>query len=214
MVGPPCHIITWLPYDLISSGEDVGPNSERPGQWPGLDTGEAASIHPDLLGRTLGFFFYGTLEDASDEHGHGTHVSGTVAAKFGGGRVVGVAPDACVAAYKVFDRFRYTDANNNLVDGVGAFDGPIFTAIIDAVLSGYKVISMSLGGALDRNNKSDNASWLAWDRVAKFANRNGVVIVAAQDRQRALVPGGTAVGRAELRLRRVPDVVRRRDDLP
>src|SRR5437763_11022384 len=34
------HIITSLPDDLFSSGEDAGPNADRPGRWPGLDTGE------------------------------------------------------------------------------------------------------------------------------------------------------------------------------
>ncbi len=105
---------------------------------------------------------------------HGTHVAGTVAAKFGGGRAVGVAPDARVGAFKVFDLYQYKGAK-----AVGAFDGPIFTAIIEAAQRGYRVINMSLGSTALRNNKSDNASWLAWDRIAKWANRQGVVIVAA-----------------------------------
>ena len=110
----------------------------------------------------------------NDYEFHGTHVAGTIAAKFGGGRAVGVAPDAKVGAYKVFDNYQY---QGKLY--VGAFDGPIFAAIIDATYKGYGVISMSLGSTLYRNNKGDNASWLAWDRVAKWANRQGVVIVAA-----------------------------------
>lgn len=110
---------------------------------------------------------------------HGTHVSGTVAAKFGGGRVVGVAPDGIVGAYKVFDRYRYTDPVDGLVDKVGAFDGPLFSAIIDATRKGYPVISMSLGGEILRNQKGSAASWHAWDRVAKWADRNGALLVAA-----------------------------------
>jgi len=110
---------------------------------------------------------------------HGTHVAGTVAAKFGGGLVVGVAPDAKVGAYKVFDRIRYTDDKGVVHDVVGAFDGPIFAAIIDATTRGYRVVSMSLGGNGFRNNQDDNASYVAWDRMAKWANRQGVVVVAA-----------------------------------
>lgn len=106
---------------------------------------------------------------------HGTHVAGTIAAKFGGGKVVGVAPDAKIGAYKVFDAYT--------VDGIflkiGAFDGPIFDAIIQATVAGYRVISMSLGSYGVRNNKDYNASWLAWDRVANWANRNGALIVAS-----------------------------------
>lgn len=110
---------------------------------------------------------------------HGTHVAGTVAAKFGSGRVVGVAPNARIGAYKVFDRYRYTDPTEGLVDAVGAFDGPILSAIIDATLSGYPVISMSLGGYVLRNSPGDNATYVAWDRVMKFANRMGTLIVAS-----------------------------------
>jgi subtilisin family serine protease len=105
---------------------------------------------------------------------HGTHVAGTIASKFGGGRVVGVAPDAKIGAYKVFDVYLY---GGDLF--LGAFDGPIFDAIIDATLAGYRVISMSLGSYGVRNDKDYNASWLAWDRVAKWASRNGALIVAS-----------------------------------
>ena len=75
------------------------------------------------------------------------------------------------------------------VDGIylniGAFDGPIFDAIIQATVAGYRVISMSLGSYGVRNDKDDNASWLAWDRVAKWANRNGALIVASAATRRS-----------------------------
>ncbi len=109
---------------------------------------------------------------------HGTHVAGTVAAAFGGGRVVGVAPGVRIAAYKVFDRFHYTEGGEEY-DDVGAFDGPIFEAILDAAQKGYDVINMSLGGTLDTRNREDVAAMVAWDRVMKYANRMGTVIVAS-----------------------------------
>ncbi|GHF28890.1 subtilisin family serine protease [Deinococcus metalli] len=110
---------------------------------------------------------------------HGTHVAGTVAGRVGGGEIVGVAPGAKIAAYKVFDRYRYTDAKGNVVDGVGGFDGPIFDAIVDAANRGVNVINMSLGGTLDRSNKDDNASWLAWQRVMTYADKKGTLIIAS-----------------------------------
>lgn len=112
-------------------------------------------------------------------HNHGTHVAGTVAAKVGGGRVVGVAPGVGIAAYKVFDRYRTTNAAGGVVDSVGAFSGPLLAAIVDAADKGHDVISMSLGGAYDRSIKSHNASWLARDRVAKYAHRKGSILVAS-----------------------------------
>jgi lantibiotic leader peptide-processing serine protease len=110
---------------------------------------------------------------------HGTHTAGTIAAKFGGGRVVGVAPDSCVGAYKVFDRYRFTDPVDGLIDAVGAFDGPLFDAIVTASNAGYPVISMSLGSTINHADRDGNASWLAWNRVANYANRKGTLVIAS-----------------------------------
>jgi hypothetical protein len=55
----------------------------------------------------------------------------------------------------------------------------VFSAIINAAGKRYKVINMSLGGTIDRSNSSDNASWLAWDRVTKYANKLGTSVVVA-----------------------------------
>ncbi|HVR34963.1 MAG TPA: S8 family serine peptidase, partial [Methylomirabilota bacterium] len=77
----------------------------------GLNLGEAASMHPDLLGRTPAFFHYGALDDASDGHGHGTHVSGIIAGNGATGETddngylygLGVAPGASIVAQRIFD---------------------------------------------------------------------------------------------------------------
>ncbi|HEX2864675.1 MAG TPA: S8 family serine peptidase [Deinococcales bacterium] len=111
-------------------------------------------------------------------HFHGTHVSGTVAAKFGGGGVVGVAPYAKIAAYKVFDRVRYMDGTT-LVDDEFAWDGPLFAAIADASDRGIPVLNMSLGGLYDSQNPADAAELLAWQRAMKFALAKGTLIVTS-----------------------------------
>jgi hypothetical protein len=80
----------------------------------GLNNGDAASMHPDLLGRTSAFFHYGLpgqLEDAADEHSHGTHVAGIIAGNAATSEVdedgalygLGVAPGATIIAQRIFD---------------------------------------------------------------------------------------------------------------
>jgi hypothetical protein len=80
----------------------------------GLNNGDALTMHPDLLGRTPAFFFYGTpgqLTDAADEHSHGTHVAGIIAGNGATGEVdengnlygLGVAPGASIIAQRIFD---------------------------------------------------------------------------------------------------------------
>lgn len=186
-----------------------------------LDTG-VMHTHPDLVGQvssSLSFAYcqtagddgypdYGLLIDfdqfpewsptdgctavAPTYEAHGTHVAGTIAARFGGGRVVGVNPDIRIAAYKVFDRYRYTGSDGKVVDKVGGFDGAIFGAIVAATDAGIPVVSMSLGSAVFRQNRDDNASWLAWDRVAKYANRGGTLIVASAGNANANANGQLA----------------------
>ncbi|MDX1952457.1 MAG: S8 family serine peptidase [Verrucomicrobiota bacterium] len=77
----------------------------------GLGSGNVGDMHPDLAGRVDGFFFYGQLTDASDEHSHGTHVAGIVAGNGATGEVdefgylygLGVAPGAHIIGQRMFD---------------------------------------------------------------------------------------------------------------
>jgi subtilisin family serine protease len=72
-----------------------------------------------------------------DDNGHGTHVSGTIAALDNGYGVVGVAPQASLYGVKVLDR-----------RGSGAYS-TIAAGIDWAVANGMDVASMSLGGPAD-----------------------------------------------------------------
>lgn len=169
-----------------------------------LDTG-VAHDHPDLQGQVCEsrqFSYCGSTSYPSYDHlidftdpnltgdpaidcqpsnttyqAHGTHVAGTIAAKFGAGDVIGVAPNACVAGYKVFEKIRFEDPNWGVVEDYTAFDGPLFDAIITAAHEGYPVINMSLGGSFDV--RDGGATLKAWRRVTAYAAQRGTLIVAA-----------------------------------
>lgn len=98
--------------------------------------------HPDLAANYAGgddFVF--NDGDPMDDHGHGTHVAGTIAAAMKNltgdpaaeEGVVGVAPEARILAYKVCR-----------ADG-SCSDFAIIQAIARAIADGAKVINMSLG---------------------------------------------------------------------
>ena len=130
-----------------------------------IDTG-VDYTHPDLAGNYAGGIDYVTPDfDPMDDHGHGTHVSGTIAAAMSNPTgdpaedegVVGVAPFARIRAYKV------CDASGNCSDFA------IQQAIAQAVADGANVINMSLGGP-ERSQGLDDAVQFAWNA--------GLVIVA------------------------------------
>lgn len=108
----------------------------------GLHTGNVSEMHPDLAGRVAAFFYYGMLSDASDEHSHGTHVTGIIAGNGATGETdelgnlygLGVAPGARIVAQRIFD-------------GLGGYEAPGSFAELtrDAVSVGADIGSNSWG---------------------------------------------------------------------
>ena len=103
-----------------------------------VDTGTDLG-HPDLAGQLVGGF--NALNPGAppqDDNGHGTMVSGIVAARTNNNRgVVAMAPNAKVMPVKVLDS-----------TGSGT-DSDIATGITWARTHGAKVINLSLGGSFD-----------------------------------------------------------------
>lgn len=158
-----------------------------------LDTG-IASNHPDLSANIVFNACFSSRGDvigrtwqagdpcnpypnASD---HGTHVAGTVAAQFSGGRVVGVAPNASLANYNVFE----------IIPGLGvrSFTSSRWRAMTHAADNGVDVINMSLGSFTFIGNKlreepvrqNGLATFLAAEkRVANYVMGRGTVIVSS-----------------------------------
>ncbi|MEK7720882.1 MAG: S8 family peptidase [Elusimicrobiota bacterium] len=100
-----------------------------------IDTG-IDYTHPDLAANYKGGYnAIITTATPLDDHGHGTHVSGTVAAVKDLKGVVGVAPAADLYGVKVLDK-----------NGSGQYSW-IVAGIEWAVTNGMNVINMSLGGS-------------------------------------------------------------------
>src|SRR5207302_4124512 len=125
-----------------------------------VDTGSDAS-HPDLTGRVLpGADFTTSLDGSSgdgshDDNGHGTHVSGIVAAVANNAvGVAGLAPDAKILPVKVLDS-----------SGSG-WVSDITQGVIWAADHGAGVINMSLGSSSDDVNLA---------AAIRYARAKGVV---------------------------------------
>lgn len=139
-----------------------------------LDTG-ISSTHPDLRinremsvavidtrsgpPRNRGISFSSAESDWTDRDGHGTHVSGTVAAIDNAGGVVGVAPGARVSAVKVLN----DDGSGSYAQVIAGID------YVTANASTFSVANMSLGGPTSQ----------ALNDAVKNAVNAGVVMVVA-----------------------------------
>ncbi len=109
-----------------------------------LDTGIDAT-HPEFAGRLVpGFDVLTGVEDGpadyaptNDDDGHGTHVSGTVAAAANNGQgIAGIAPNVAIMPIKILD-----------ATGSGDFKGMV-AGLNWAIAHGARIITMSLGGTL------------------------------------------------------------------
>lgn len=80
-----------------------------------------------------GYDFANNDNDPKDDHGHGTHCSGTVAGDGTAGSQTGVAPEATIMCLKVLD------------SGGGGNESSVWAAVEFAVEHGAHVMSLSLG---------------------------------------------------------------------
>ena len=146
------YCIPWIEGELCFYVGTPDADIDAPEAWA-VSTGTEVKVavidtgidytHPDLAARYAGGYDFATPDsDPMDDHGHGTHVSGTIAAQMNNltgdpadeEGVVGIAPNARILAYKVC-----------LADGT-CNDFAVAQAIAQAVSDGAKVINMSLGG--------------------------------------------------------------------
>ena len=183
---------TWL----ITMGEgvtvavlDTGVYSNR---YPGAIYHPDYPTHPDIeanlaYGKSFvnpeEFIPYGytPLDDGTpqDYYGHGTHVAGAIAATMYNGLIIGVAPAASIANYKVLATVQRPDGS---IGGSG-FSAWIIAGLMavaeDAAAENIRVANMSLGGAGLLTDPEDLAWYLAYCRAAQYAWEKGVLVVAS-----------------------------------
>jgi len=125
-----------------------------------IDTGVDYN-HPDLFGwgpdgKVIGGYnFIQEDQPPLDTNGHGTQVTGVIAAD---GLVTGIAPKAKILAYKVSE------------DGEGVSSELIIRAIEKAIEDGADIINISLG--VNKTNAKI-------DRAVNYALEKGIFVVAA-----------------------------------
>jgi subtilisin len=123
-----------------------------------LDTGVDLA-HPDLSPNlAAGVNFVDPRRPPADDNGHGTHVTGTLAAALNGIGVVGVAPKVRLRPVKVLDK-----------EGSGSLSG-IVQGLDWCVRRGIRLVNLSLG--------SPEGNTTFAEAVARAAEA-GVVLVAA-----------------------------------
>jgi thermitase len=124
-----------------------------------VDTG-IYYTHPDLTANyvALGYDWVNNDNDPIDDHGHGTHCAGIIAATLNNGVGITGLAQVRIMAEKVLD------------SGGGGYWDWVADGIINATDCGAKIISMSLGGYGD--------SELLHDAV-KYAYEAGVLVIAA-----------------------------------
>jgi thermitase len=137
--------------------------------------------HPDLVDRlrTDGYDFVDNDSDPRDEHGHGTHVAGIVAAVLNNNEgVAGLAPGVTILPVRVMD-----------ARGRGS-DRAIARGIRFSADKGAKVINLSLGATLTLN--ADEPLALVNDAII-YAQQQGALVVVAAGNDAVPLPNAIAV---------------------
>ena len=125
-----------------------------------LDTGINTS-HPDLSGNIIeGWNYVDNNDDVTDNDGHGTMVTGIIAAMANNSvGIVGVASNVSIMPLKVL-----STSGGSWID--------LDRAILRAAHSGARIITMSLGGEYSRLS-------MAMEAAINHAYQDGCILVAA-----------------------------------
>lgn len=139
----------------------------------GLDTGNLSTMHPDLKDRVKEMTALGRSGDASDPHGHGTHVAGSIAGTgaASGGSIKGMAPGARLVFQSVLDF-------QGGLGGIPEDIGQVFRAAYDA---GARIHSDSWGVPATQGGATYDAQAAAVDRFIWENGDMSILFAAGND---------------------------------
>ncbi|HEV2778991.1 MAG TPA: S8 family serine peptidase [Actinophytocola sp.] len=160
---PEAHAINQGSRSVLAASIDTGLDFTHPDLAPNYDASNSADCTSGAAQ---------PLAVGNDLSGHGTHVSGTIAAAANGTGVVGVAPNVRLAGIR---------AGN--ADGF-FFPEAVVCAFMWAGTHGVDVTSNSYFADPwlfnCRNDAEQRAIWKAERRAIRFAQSNGVLVIASE----------------------------------
>ena len=164
---PEAHAITGGSPSVLVGDIDTGLDYTHPDLAPNVDSANSVNC-------VSGAPVSGAVA-ADDDNGHGTHTAGTIAAASNGIGIVGVAPNVKIAGIKAGNAAGFF------------FPEAVVCSFIWAGTHGFDVTNNSYFADPwlfnCRNDPVQRAIWKAERRAIEFAQRQGVVVVAAEGNQ-------------------------------
>ena len=161
---PEAHAVTTGSQSVVVGDIDTGVDYTHPDLAPNIDFSRSVSCIGGVPDQDPAAWF--------DNHFHGTHTAGTIAAAQNGIGMIGVAPNVKIAGIK---------AGNN--DGY-FFPEAVICSFVWAAEHGIDVTNNSYFADPwlfnCRNDPGQHAIWKAEQRAIRYAMSQGVVVVAAQ----------------------------------
>jgi lantibiotic leader peptide-processing serine protease len=164
---PEAHAITGGSASVIVGDIDTGLDYTHPDLAPNVDSARSVNC--------VGGAPVAGAAAAMDDNGHGTHTAGTIAAASNGIGITGVAPNVKIAGIKAATAAGFF------------FPEAVVCAFMWAATHGIDVTNNSYFADPwlfnCRNDPVQRAIWKAEQRAIKYAQQNGVTIVASEGNQ-------------------------------